>query len=344
MAAWSLEYVDERINRLLFTLLMKMKLFIQIPCKNEEEHLPLVLRELPTQIAGIDQIEVIVIDDGSYDRTVQVAKAHGVKHILSFPANRWLGTAFRLGVEYALAHGADIVVNTDADNQYPSRYIPELVRPIVEHRADIVIGDRTPWKVAHFSRYKKLLQRLGNVIMTLFTGIKIPDAVSWFRAYSAESLEMLNVTVRFSYVIDTILQAYKKWLSIVWIPIVTNPPTRPSRLFKNIWIHIKKSASSILRVYAMYEPFKMFLLASVPFLLVGLGGVGRFLWYYIATGNGSGRIQSLVISGILITIGFNLVSLGIIWDVVARNRMLIEENIRLIKRMRFGDKKSPKRS
>lgn len=310
-----------------------MKLIIQIPCKNEEVHLPEVLRELPTHIEGIDTIEVLVIDDGSTDRTVQVAREHGVHHILSFPANRGLGTAFRLGVEYALAQGADIVVNTDADNQYPSRYIPDLIAPILEHRADMVIGDRTPGKVAHFSRYKKLLQRLGNVIMTWFTGEMIPDAVSGFRAYSKESLEVLNVTVRFSYVIDTILQAYKKGLAIAWIPITTNAPTRPSRLFKNIRIHIKKSAASILRVYTMYEPFRLFLLASIPFLVVGIIGVLRFMWYYFFTEHGSGMIQSLVIAGILITIGFNFVSLGILGDVVARNRILIEENLRLIKRL-----------
>lgn len=313
-----------------------MKLFIQIPCKNEEEILPVVLRELPTQLPWIDEIEILVIDDWSSDRTIEVAKAHGVDHIISFPANRWLGTAFRLGVEYALAHGADILINTDADNQYPARYMNDLLKPILEHRADIVIGDRTPWKVAHFSRYKKILQRLGNRIMTLFTWVVIPDAVSWFRAYSRESLEVLNVTVRFSYVIDTILQAYKKWLAIARVPISTNPPTRPSRLFSNIWVHIKKSAASIVRVYTMYEPFHLFMLASIPFLLVWWWWVMRFLWYFFMTDSGSGRIQSLIISWILITIGFNLVSLGIIWDVVARNRMLIEENLRLMKRMNFG--------
>lgn len=316
-----------------------MRLFIQIPCKNEEEFLPVVLRELPTQLPGIDEIELLVIDDGSTDRTVHVAKEFGVQHIISFPANRGLGTAFRLWVDYALAHGADILINTDADNQYPARYITDLIQPILEHRADIVIGDRTPGKVAHFSRYKKILQRFWNVIMTLFTGVVIPDAVSWFRAYSRESLEVLNVTVRFSYVIDTILQAYKKWLAIVRIPITTNPPTRPSRLFSSIRVHIKKSASSIVRVYTMYEPFQLFMLASIPFLLVWSGWVARFLWYYFVTDSGSGRVQSLIISWILITIGFNLLSLGIIGDVVAKNRMLIEENLRLMKRLSFDQPK-----
>lgn len=314
-----------------------MKLIIQIPCKNEQEHLPQVLKELPKKIEWIDIIEVLVIDDGSTDDTSKVAKECGVQHILKFPQNRWLGNAFRLWVAYSLAQWADIVVNTDADNQYPSEYIPALVKPILEWKADIVIGDRTPGKVAHFSWYKKIFQKLWNVIMTLFTGEKIPDAVSWFRAYSRDSLEILNVTVRFSYVIDTILQAYKKWLWIAWVPIHTNLPTRPSRLFANIWVHMKKSGASILRVYTMYEPFKLFLNAGLPFLFLWIFGVSRFMYYYLFTWVGAWKIQSLVISWILTTIGFTLVSLWIIGDVVGRNRVLIEENLRLTKKLLYKD-------
>lgn len=314
-----------------------MKLIIQIPCKNEEETLPLVLAELPKHISGIDSIEVLVIDDGSSDRTSAVAQAWWVQHILKFPGNRWLWTAFHLGVAYALQQGADIVVNTDADNQYPSHYIEDLVRPILEGRADIVIGDRNPAKVAHFKRYKKLLQKLWNYSMGVFTGIQIPDAVSGFRAYSRDSLERLNVTVRFSYVIDTILQAYKKWLTIVWIPITTNAPTRPSRLFKNIRIHIKKSATSIIRVYTMYEPFKLFLTLSIPSLLLWFCGIIRFLYFYFVVGDGGWKIQSLIISSILITIGLNLAFLWVIGDVIARNRMLIEENLRLTKKLLYDE-------
>ncbi len=314
-----------------------MKLIIQIPCKNEEDHLPQVLKELPKSIPWIDEIEILVVDDGSTDRTAAVAKAHGVHHIIKFPSNRGLWTAFRIWVAYCLSHGADIVVNTDADNQYPSKYIPALVKPIVDGKADMVIGDRNPGKVAHFKRYKKIFQKLGNVIMWFFTGIEIPDAVSWFRAYSKESLEVLNVTVRFSYVIDTILQAYKKGLHIERIDITTNAPTRPSRLFANIRVHMKKSATSIIRVYTMYEPFRIFFGASIPFLIIGMSFIIRFLYFYMFTDLGSGKIQSLVIWGILTTIGCTFLSVGIIWDVVGRNRILIEENLRLTKKLLYKD-------
>lgn len=314
-----------------------MKLIIQIPCFNEWDHLGQVLDELPKELPWIETIEVLVINDGSKDNTVEVAKLHGVDHILSFPANRGLGTAFRLGVAYSLSHGADIVVNTDADNQYPSEYIKDIVKPIVEGKADIVIGDRRPTKVKHFKRYKKIFQKLGNVVMTLFTGIAIPDAVSGFRAYSKESLEILNVTVRFSYVIDTILQAYKKGLHIERVPIRTNLPTRPSRLFNNIWAHIKKSATSIVRVYTMYEPFKIFFGACIPFLIIWLAFVFRFMYYYLLTNQGTGKIQSLVVWWILTTIWCTFLSVGIIWDVVARNRILIEENLRLTKKLLYKD-------
>lgn len=309
-----------------------MKLIIQIPCKDEEFTLPNVLQELPKQIDWIDTIEVLIIDDGSTDRTSEVAREWWVDHIIRFPWNRWLWVWFRTGVQYALEHGADIVVNTDADNQYPSRYIKDLVQPIVEWSADIVIGDRQPGKVDHFKRYKKHLQRLWNRVMSFMTWVNIPDSVSGFRAYSRDALLELNVTVRFSYVIDTVIQAYKKWLTIARIPIVTNAPTRPSRLFKNIWVHIKKSGVSIMRVYTMYDPFRLFFVLSLPFILVWFIGVVRFLYYYYLTWDGSGRIQSLVISWILVTIGFNFLSLGIIGDVIARNRMLIEQELRFLKK------------
>ncbi|MGE4443982.1 MAG: glycosyltransferase family 2 protein [Candidatus Altimarinota bacterium] len=316
-----------------------MKLIIQIPCKNEEENLPKVLKELPTHIDGIDIIEYQVIDDGSSDNTSKVAKDFGVHHIIRFNKNRGLGFGFKAGVENALKNNADILVNTDADNQYPSKYIKDLVKPILEKKADIVIGNRKPTEVQHFKWYKKYLQGLGNQVLSFVVNEKLPDSVSGFRAYSRESLFELNVTTQFSYVIDTIIQAYKKGLKIDWVDITTNLPTRPSRLFKNIFEHIKKSTVSIFKVYMMYEPLKIFLALSIPFLFIGMIGIFRFIYIHFFINSGAGLLQSLIISGALITIGISLFSLGIIADLIAKNRFLIEENIKLTKKMQYDPNK-----
>ena len=315
-----------------------MKLIIQIPCKNEEENLPKVISELPTKIDGIDVIEYQVIDDGSTDRTYEVAKKAWVHHIIKFHKNRWLGFWFKAWVENALELWADILVNTDADNQYPSKYIKDLVKPIVEGKADIVIGNRKPTEVNHFKWYKKYLQWLGNQVLSFVVNEKLPDSVSGFRAYSRESLYELNVTTKFSYVIDTIIQAYKKWLKIEWVDITTNLPTRPSRLFKNIFEHIKKSTVSIFKVYMMYEPLKVFLMLGFPFLLVGIIGITRFLYIHFFVNASAGLLQSLIISWALISIGISLFSLGIIWDLIAKNRFLIEENLKMTKKIKYEKK------
>jgi len=314
-----------------------MKLIIQIPCKNEEDHLPTVIAELPKKIPGIDTIEYQIIDDGSTDSTREVAKKIGVHHILFFHKNRGLGRAFAYWVDHALQCGADIVVNTDADNQYPGKYIKDLVAPIVAGKADIVIGNRKPTQVTHFRWYKKWLQWLGNMVLSFVVREKLPDSVSWFRAYSRDALFTLNVTTQFSYVIDTIIQAYKKGLKIDWVDIHTNPPTRPSRLFKNIFEHIKKSTVSIFRVYVMYEPLKIFMWMSMPFLLLGFAGVCRFLYIHFFTNPDAWLLQSLIISGALITIGISLFSLWIIADLIAKNRFLVEEQIRLTKTLKYGN-------
>lgn len=315
-----------------------MKLIIQIPCKNEEENLPKVLKELPREIKGIDIIEYQVIDDGSDDNTYEVAKKAWVHHIVRFKKNRWLGFWFKAWVENALKEGADILVNTDADNQYPWKYIPDLVKPILEKKADIVIWNRRPTEVKHFKWYKKRLQWLWNIVLSIITWEKLPDSVSGFRAYSRESLFELNVTSKFSYVIDTIIQAYKKWLKIEWVPITTNLPTRPSRLFKNIFEHIRKSTVDILRVYTMYEPLKVFIIMSLPFLIIGIAGTMRFIGYYIFTDMWRWMIQSLIISWSLITIWISLFSLWIIADLIAKNRFLIEEDLKFSKKMMYSKK------
>ena len=297
-----------------------------------ERNLPKVLAELPASIPGISIIETQIIDDGSTDNTYQVAVDAWVDHIVQFRKNRGLWNAFKAWVENALRHGADIVVNTDADNQYPSSYITDLVQPIIAQKADIVIWNRNPTEVEHFKRYKKKLQWLWNIVVSALSGESMPDAVSGFRAYSRDSLFALNVTAKFSYVIDTILQAHKKGLKIDRVDIHTNLPTRPSRLFKNIRQHIKKSTANIVRVYAMYEPLKTFLFMSMPFFILGWYGVIRYLIAWIWW-NGNGMIQSLIISGILITIAFNLFSLGILGDIIAKNRSLVEENMRMTKKI-----------
>ncbi len=302
-----------------------MKLIIQIPCYNEEKTLPLVLQELPKKIEGIDKIEIQVIDDWSTDRTVEVAKQYWVDHIISYIWNKWLWYAFKAWVENALKNWADILVNTDADNQYPSKYIKDLVKPILERKADIVIWDRQTWKIKHFSLLKKILQYIWSSMVRFLSWTDVKDTVSWFRAYSKEALLRLNITSRFSYVLDTIIQAGKKWLVITDVEITTNPPTRKSRLFKNIWQHIKKSTADMIRVYAMYEPLKVFLFLSLPFLLIWLFWVGRFFYYYFFVSVSVGMIQSLVLSWILMTIWISLIALGIIWDLLAKNRVLTED-------------------
>jgi glycosyltransferase involved in cell wall biosynthesis len=309
-----------------------MKLIIQIPCKNEQDQLPETIRELPTHIEWIDIIEYQVIDDGSDDNTYEVAKSLGVHHIVRFRKNRGLGNAFKAGVAHALQLWADIVVNTDADNQYPWRYIVDLVKPILKHEADIVIGDRNPTQSPHFHWLKRQLQWLGNWVVGTLAWSQMPDSVSGFRAYSRESLYALNVTSQFSYVIDTIIQAHKKGLQIGRVPITTNPPTRPSRLFGNIWEHIKKSTANIIRVYTMYEPFKTFIVASLPFFLLGTIWIVRYFIFYFQWMWG-GNIQSLVLSSLLMMVALNFFSLWVIGDVVSKNRNLIEENMLLTKKL-----------
>lgn len=315
-----------------------MKLIIQIPCYNEEKTLPLVLSEIPEKIEWIDQIETMIIDDGSGDRTIEVAKDLWVDHIISHIGNKWLGVAFRSGVERALELWADILVNTDWDNQYPSRYIWELVKPIIEKKAEIVIWDRQTSKVSHFSILKKILQWFGSFLVRLLSGTDVPDTVSGFRAYSRESLYRLNITSRFSYVLDTIMQAGSKWLETTYITIETNPPTRPSRLFKNIWQHIRKSTFDLIRVFVMYHPIRFFFVLWIPFLFVGSIWVIRFLYYFLQFPDNTGKIQSLVLSGVFILVAIQFFALGIIWDMIAKNRSLIEENLYLSKKSIYDKK------
>jgi len=304
-----------------------MKLVINIPCLNEEENLPRVLDEIPKEIKGADYIEVQVVDDGSTDNTSEVARKYGAS-VIRHKKNLGLGTAFKHGLEAALESGADIFVNTDADNQYPSRYIADLVKPIVEGEADIVIGNREPWKVKHFSPVKRILQFFGNMFTRFVAGSEVMDTVSGFRAYSREAMLKLNITTKFSYVLDTIVQAEHKGMVIKSIPIETNPPVRKSRLFKNIFQHIYKSAVNLLRCYVIYEPFKTFLWMTAVFLAPALFLLLRFFLIYKA----AGHIQSLVVASFMFALSGIMFSLGIIGEILAMNRKLNEEELYLYRK------------
>lgn len=312
-----------------------MKVVVQIPCLNEEATLPSVLKTIPKKIQGVDEIIVLVIDDGSTDGTMAVAREHGVKHFVHHVRNQGLGRSFHDGVLKALQLGADIVVNTDGDNQYPQDRIGDLVQPIIKGNADIVIGDRQTHTIEHFSATKKLLQRLGSAVVNEAAGTKLPDAASGFRAYSRESLMRLNTITRFSYCTETIIQAGYKGLHIESVPITTNAKTRESRLFKSTWEHVYKSAVTIIRAYIMYKPYIIFGWLGAALFLFGLIPFARFFLLSLADGTTRGHIQSLLIGSVLMVGAFLCLVLNIIADLVRINRILVEDNLEQTKRLRF---------
>lgn len=313
-----------------------MKLIVQIPCLNEEQTLPIVLKSIPKRIAGITSIEVLIIDDGSTDKTVEVAKAHGVKHFVRHSRNQGLGRSFHDGVLKALELGADIVVNTDGDNQYPQEKIAELVQPIINGRADIVIADRQTHLIAHFSLFKKLLQKVGSAVVNKAAGTHLPDAASGFRAYSRESLLRLNTITRFSYCTETIIQAGNKGLAITSVPVTTNPKLRESRLFKSTWEHVRKSGITIVRAYIMYKPYMLFGSLGILLFILGLFPFARFIYLFLEEGTWSGHIQSLLAGSLLMTCAFLSFTLNVIADLIRVNRILIEDGLEQAKRARFG--------
>ena len=302
------------------------KLVILIPCWNEAETLPSVLAELPSAIPGIDCILVLVIDDCSTDGTADVAKELGVTHIIRHPANRGLARAFQTGLDACLRLGADIIVNTDGDNQYPGRFIPDLVAPILCQQADLVIGDRQTGTIEHFSPMKKILQSWGSWVVRLVSDTHVSDAPSGFRAYSREAALWLNILTDYTYTLETIIQAGKKGLTVASVPIQVNPQYRESRLFRSNWGYIKRQAATILRLYALYEPLRTFFYLSLPFFAVGVFLLGRFAYYYILGERGIGRfLQSLFVGGTSVVIGVLIAILGILADLNAANRRLTEE-------------------
>ncbi len=312
-----------------------MKLVIQIPCLNEETTLPLVLKDIPRHISGIDEIIILVIDDGSNDKTVEVARKYGVTEFVRHAGRQGLARGFKDGVTRALELGADIIVNTDGDNQYPSEKIADLVQPILAGEADIVIADRQTSKIAHFSPAKKLLQRFGSWVVNKAAGTDLPDAASGFRAYSRESLLRLNVITTFSYCMETIIQAGNKKLAITSIPITTNPKTRESRLFDSTFEHVRQSAMAIIRSYMMYKPYVLFASVAIVLLLIGLVPFLRYLYLEWFMGEHGAHIQSLLVGIAFMIASFISFALAVISDVIKTNRILIEESIEQTKRLRF---------
>lgn len=308
-----------------------MRLIIQIPCLNEEKTLPLVLRDIPKTIQGISSIETVIIDDGSTDKTRDVAKKYGAT-VLKHNKNKGLGESFKRGLKYALKQNVDILINTDGDNQYPSYQIPKLISTMQKTNADLVIGNREPWKVEHFSPLKKVFQFFGSFVVRGLTQSKVEDTVSGFRAYNREAMYHLHITTKFSYVLDSIMQLSKKNLKIVSVKIPTNKPTRKSRLFTNMFQHMQKSGVNILRLYAIYEPFKIFFISSVLFATPGTLLIMRFLYFY-AQGLGDGYVQSLIIASVMVITAVLLFVLGIIGELLKTNRMLIEETYTVVKRI-----------
>lgn len=308
-----------------------MKLIIQIPCYNEAETLPETLAELPLQIPGVAVIETLVIDDGSEDATAVIAKNHNVTHIISHPKNMGLAAAFQTGLDAALRLGADIIVNTDADNQYPGHYIPVLAAPIVNGTADMVIANRQINQIAHFSPLKKGLQKLGSWTVRTVSGTDVPDAPSGFRAYSRETALRLHILTRFSYTLETIIQAGKLGLTVVSVPIETNETLRPSRLQRNMWHFIKAQAGTILRLYAFYEPLKTFSYIALPFLLLGGLSWLRFLYFYFQ--QVGGHLQSLTIGTGLFLVGILILLFGIQADITSKHRQISQEILYRLKKM-----------
>lgn len=309
-----------------------MKLIIQIPCYNEAQTLPQTVNDLPDNISGME-IELLIIDDGSNDDTVAIAESLGVDHIVRHPKNLGLARAFQTGLDACLRLGADIIVNTDADNQYPGRYIPELVAPVHCGDADIVIANRQVDEIPHFSPVKKSLQRLGSWTVRTVSGTDVPDAASGFRAYSSEAALRLNILTRYSYTLETIIQAGKLGLRVVSIPVATNSPTRPSRLQRNMWHFIKAQAGTIMRLYAFYEPLRTFSYISLPFLLVGLGAWLRFLYFYLTNQNPGGHVQSITIGTGLILVGVITLLFGVQADITSKHRQLTQETLYRLKKI-----------
>lgn len=308
------------------------KLIIQIPCLNEAETLPATIAALPREVPGVDIVEWLIIDDGSTDDTVAAARKCGVHHVVSHPMNQGLARAFSTGLDACLRLGADIIVNTDADNQYDAAAIPALIKPILERRADFVVGDRGTDEISHFSWSKKRLQKVGSWVVRQASGTRVPDATSGFRALSRHAALKLNIISEFTYTLESLIQAGNKNIATTSVPVSTNPVTRKSRLFKSNWGYIRRSAKTIVRIYSMYRPMRAFVMLGVLMSSIGLVLGLRFLYYFFTEGGG-GKIQSLLLGVIMLVVGAQTILTGFLADVMGHNRNLVEDVLFRIKRM-----------
>jgi glycosyltransferase involved in cell wall biosynthesis len=310
-----------------------MKLIIQIPCYNEEATLPATLADLPRAVEGIGTVEWLVVDDGSTDRTVEVAREHGVDHIVRLTNNRGLAAAFQAGLDASLKLGADIIVNTDADNQYYGGDIPKLVAPILAGNADMVIGDRETDQIEHFSPLKKRLQRLGSAVVRRASGTDVPDTTSGFRAYNREGALQMQVVSKFTYTLESIIQAGKTLVAVDHVPIRTNEQTRESRLFPSTAAYVRRNAVSIFRIYTLYEPLRVFLFAALVTALIGAVIWGRFLYFFFFTDDPGGHIQSLILGSTLFIVAVQFVALGVIGDILAGTRVIQQRVLERVRRV-----------
>lgn len=311
-----------------------MKLIIQIPCYNEAETLEVALNDLPEQLDGIDEIEYLIVNDGSQDDTVEIAKRWGVHHVVSFSQNKGLARGFMAGLDGCLRNGADIIVNTDADNQYSAGDIQRLIKPILDGEADMVIGARPINEIEHFSKMKKLLQRFGSWAVRQASNTDIPDAPSGFRAMTRDTAMRINVVNDYTYTLETIVQAGQEKIAITSVPVHTNPELRPSRLFQGVWSYVKKSIVIILRSYMMYKPLKCFTYLSIPPILTGFMIGMRFI-YYLVTQGGGGHVQSLILACTLIIIGFLTFMIGLVSDLISSNRRILADTQYHVRRMEY---------
>jgi glycosyltransferase involved in cell wall biosynthesis len=310
-----------------------MKLIIQIPCFNEEAQLPLTLSHLPRKVAGFDEVEWLIVDDGSTDRTIDVAREHGVDHVVRLTNNKGLAAAFQAGLDAGLKLGADVIVNTDADNQYYAGDIPKLVEPIVAGVADMVVGDRQVETIEHFSPLKKTLQRLGSWVVRQASSTEVPDTTSGFRAYNREAALQMQVVSKFTYTLETIIQAGKLLVAVDHVPVRTNPTTRESRLFPSMGAYVRRNALSIFRIYSQYEPLRVFWGAA---LVLGLGAVAvfiRFLVAFLEHGGKAGHVQSLILGAVLFNAAMLMAALGVIGDLLAAQRTLSQRTFERVRRI-----------